>query len=212
MPRGKFITIEGGEGAGKSTQVHRLAERLRAGGLDVVETREPGGSSGAEAIRGLLLASSDHEWEPATEALLHFAARQEHVTKTISPALERGAWVISDRFADSTMAYQGYGLGLGAETIEALHELSLGTFGPDLTILLDLSAEDGMDRARSRGDQLDRYETMDIEFHRRLRQGFLDIAAGDSERCVVVEASGSIDDVATQVFDTVQTRLEIPTK
>jgi dTMP kinase len=212
LPRGKFITIEGGEGAGKSTQVHRLAERLQAGGLVVVETREPGGSPGAEAIRGLLLAPSDHEWEPATEALLHFAARQEHVTKTISPALARGAWVVSDRFADSTMAYQGYGLGLGAETIEALYELSLGNFRPDLTILLDLSAEEGMDRARSRGDQLDRYETMDIAFHRRLRQGFLDIAARDSERCVVVDASGSIDDVSTQIFDAVKSRLELPTK
>jgi dTMP kinase len=189
-----------------------LAERLRASGLDVVKTREPGGPTGAEAIRGLLLASDDYDWEPATEALLHFAARREHVSKTILPALERGAWVISDRFADSTMAYQGYGLGLGVETVEALYRLSIGDFCPDLTIMLDLPAEDGMARARSRGDQLDRYETMDIEFHRRLRQGFLEISKRDPGRCVVVDATGSIEDIGDTIFGAVQTRLEIPSK
>ena len=212
MPRGKFITIEGGEGAGKSTQIRRLAERLRAIGLDVLETREPGGPPGAEAIRTLLLASDNHEWEPETEALLHFAARREHVSKTISPALERGAWVISDRFADSTMAYQGYGLGLGVATIEALYRLSIGDFGPDLTVMLDLPAEEGMARAHSRGDRLDRYETMDIAFHRRLRQGFLEISERNPGRCVVVDATGSIEDIADKIFGAVQTRLEIPSK
>ena len=212
MPRGKFITIEGGEGAGKSTQVRRLAETLGARGLDVVETYEPGGPSGAEAIRGLLLGSDGHHWEPTTEALLHFAARREHVSKTVLPALERGAWVVSDRFADSTMAYQGYGLGLGREMIEALYELSIGTFGPDATIMLDIPAEDGMARARSRGDKLDRYETMDIEFHRRLRQGFLDIAARDPERCAVVDASASTEDVADKIFTAVQIRLGVPAR
>ena len=210
MPRGKFITIEGGEGAGKSTQAHRLAETLRAHGLNVVETYEPGGPSGAQAIRGLLLGSDGHHWEPMTEALLHFAARREHVSKTVLPALERGDWVVSDRFADSTVAYQGYGLGLGCEMIEALYELSIGQFGPDATIMLDLPAEDGMARARSRGDKLDRYETMDIEFHRRLRQGFLDIAARYPGRCVVVDASGSMEDIAAEIFNAVQIRLEVP--
>ncbi len=212
MPRGKFITIEGGEGAGKSTQARRLVETLRACGLDVVETYEPGGPSGAEAIRGLLLGSDGHAWEPATEALLHFAARREHLSKTVLPALRRGDWVVSDRFADSTMAYQGYGLGLGRDMIEALYTLSIGAFGPNVTIILDLSAEEGMARARARGEQLDRYETMDLEFHRRLRQGFLDIAARDADRCVVVDASAAIEDIAAEIFTAVKTRLEIPSR
>ncbi len=212
MPSGKFITIEGGEGAGKSTQARRLVETLRARGLDVVETYEPGGPSGAEAIRGLLLGSDGHDWEPATEALLHFAARCEHLSKTVLPALERGDWVVSDRFADSTMAYQGYGLGLGRDMIESLYALSIGAFAPDVTVILDLPAENGMARARSRGDQLDRYETMDLEFHRRLRQGFLDIAARDADRCVVVDASAAIEDIAAEIFTAVKTRLEVPSR
>ena len=212
MPRGRFITIEGGEGAGKSTQVLRLVEALRARGVDVVMTREPGGAPGAERIRALLLGDHGHDWEPATEALLHFAARREHLSKTVMPALERGDWVVSDRFADSTMAYQGYGLGLGRDMIESLYTLSIGAFGPDVTIILDVPAEDGMARARSRGDQLDRYETMDLEFHRRLRQGFLDIAARDADRCVVVDASAAIEDVAAEIFTAVKTRLEVPSR
>lgn len=212
MSRGKFITIEGGEGVGKSTQTRMLVETLRVRGLEVVETYEPGGTPSAEAIRGLLLGSVDQDWEPATEALLHFAARREHLSKTIMPALERGDWVVSDRFADSTMAYQGYGLGLGRDMIEALYELSIGTFEPDATVILDLPAKDGIARARSRGHQLDRYESMDLGFHRRLRLGFLDIAKRDHVRCVVVDASAAIDDIAGNIFAAVKTRLQVPSR
>jgi dTMP kinase len=210
LPRGGFITIEGGEGAGKSTHSRRLAETLRARGLDVVQTREPGGASGAEGIRDLLLGHHGYDWEPVTEALLHFAARREHLSKTVLPALERGDWVVSDRFADSTMAYQGYGLGLGREVIERLYALSIGDFRPDVTIILDLAAEDGMARARARGDDLDRYEVMDLEFHRRLRQGFLDIAERDRGRCVVVDATAAVEDVGAEILAAVQSRLAVP--
>jgi dTMP kinase len=209
LPRGKLITIEGGEGAGKSTQAHRLADALRARGLEVVLTREPGGAPGAEAIRDLLLGEDGHDWEPATEALLHFAARREHLGKTVMPALERGDWVVSDRFADSTMAYQGYGLGLGRDVIEGLYTLSIGTFRADLTIILDLSAEDGMARARARGEALDRYENMDLEFHRRLRAGFLEIAAREPDRCVVVDASATVENIAAEILAAVETRLGV---
>ena len=210
MLRGKFITIEGGEGVGKSTQVRRLVETLRLRGLEVIETHEPGGTSAAEAIRDLLLGADGLDWEPSTEALLHFAARREHLSKTIEPALEHGNWVVSDRFADSTMAYQGYGLGLSREFIDALYKLSIGTFKPDTTIILDLPVEEGIARVRSRGRQLDRYETMDLEFHQRLHQGFLKIAEQDPDRCVVVDASVAIDVIAAEIFETVEIYLQVP--
>ena len=210
MLRGKFITIEGGEGAGKSTQARRLVGTLRLRGLKVIETHEPGGTYGAEAIRDILLSASGQDWEPLTEALLHFAARREHLSKIIVPALEHGDWVVSDRFADSTIAYQGYGLGLGREMIDALYKLSIGTFKPDTTIILDLPVEEGIERVYSRGSQLDRYETMDLEFHRRLRQGFLEIAELDPNRCVVVDASAAIDVIAADILETVETCLQVP--
>jgi dTMP kinase len=212
VTRGRFITIEGGEGAGKSTQALRLAESLRQRDLDVVRTREPGGAPGAEAIRALLLGGQGHDWEPATEALLHFAARREHLGKTIMPALERGDWVVSDRFADSTMAYQGYGLGLGREAIEQLQAWSIRDFRPDVTVILDLAAEDGMARARGRGEDLDRYETMDLEFHRRLRQGFLDIAGREPDRCVVIDAAASVEDVGARILGAVDSRLGVASR
>ena len=208
MLRGKFITIEGGEGAGKSTQVRRLVKTLRSRGLEVIETREPGGTSGAEAIRELLLSASGQEWEPLTEALLHLAARREHLSKTIVPALEHGDWVVSDRFADSTIAYQGYGLGLGREMIDALYKLSIGTFKPDATIILDHPIEEGLARVCSRGSQLDRYEKMDLEFHRRVHQGFLEIAKMEPNRCVVVDASAAIDVIAAEILEAVETCLQ----
>jgi len=147
----KFITMEGGEGAGKSTHVKRLAVALQQSGIEALTTREPGGAPGAEQIRALLVDGDTKRWDGLTEALLHFAARREHLVKTIFPAIERGEWVISDRFADSTMAYQGYGFGLGREPIEALYRDVVGDFRPDLTIILDLSAEAGLARAQARG-------------------------------------------------------------
>jgi len=205
---GKFLTFEGGEGAGKSTQIKRLAAALETSGLEVTATREPGGSPGAETIRGLLLDPAA-EWDAPTEALLHFAARADHYTTRISPALRAGNWVICDRFADSTRAYQGYGLGLPMAAIETLYEVALGDFIPDLTIILDVPVEVGMARMNARDGGPDRYEQMDFAFHERLRQGFLDIARREPARCAVIDADTDIDTVTERIFDCVSQRLGV---
>ncbi len=212
MVRGKFLTFEGGEGAGKSTQVTLLAEGLRETGLDVLTTREPGGAPGAEEIRALLVEGEVGRWEPFTEAILNYAARHEHLEKTVLPALEKGQWVISDRFADSTMAYQGYGHGLDREIITRLHRLVVGSFAPDLTFILDLDVSVGLERAKERleigeGAKEDRYERMGGDFHRRLREGFLDIAKREVERCAVIDAAGGIEEVQQAVRRVVRSRL-----
>ena len=156
MVRGRFITFEGGEGAGKSTQVRLLAESLKARDGEVVVTREPGGSDGAEAIRALLVSGAVNRWDGCTEALLHSAARRDHLVKTVWPALARGAWVICDRFADSTLAYQGYGHGLDHGLIRQLASVTMGVFRPDLTLILDLPVAEGLMRAGGRGGAEDR--------------------------------------------------------
>ncbi|MFD2234005.1 dTMP kinase [Phaeospirillum tilakii] len=207
---GRFITFEGGEGGGKSTQTALLAEALRARGLEVVTTREPGGSPGAEAIRALLVSGDTGRWDGVTEALLHFAARRDHLRATVWPALERGAWVISDRFADSTLAYQGFGHGLDPELIGTLYRLAVGRFAPDLTLILDLPVEDGLRRAGHRGGGEDRYERMGLDFHQRLRQGFLGIAAAQPRRCAVIDAAQPVAAVHRAVLETVEARLEPP--
>jgi dTMP kinase len=204
---GRFITVEGGEGVGKSTQVRRLAEALTARGLTVVTTREPGGSPGAEAIRALLVQGEADRWDGVSEALLHYAARRDHVTRTIRPALERGDWVICDRFNDSTIAYQGYGHGAGRADLDALYRLVAGDLKPDLTVVLDLPVEDGLTRAGTRGGGEDRYERMDRAFHDRLRQGFLAIARLEPERCAIVDAAGAPDSVHARVLAAVRDRL-----
>ncbi len=209
MTRGKFITIEGGEGTGKSTHVNLLAKGLEAAGVDVVVTREPGGSPGAEEIRALLVTGGTGRWSPLTEALLHYAARCEHLEKTVLPAIEAGRWVISDRFADSTMAYQGYGHGLGREAVNTLYRLVVGDFAPDLTLILDMPVEVGLSRAEHRADGEDRYERMGTAFHERLREGFMDIAARDLQRCVAINANGSIELVQTVLRDIVHEMFEI---
>lgn len=204
MSPGRFITFEGGEGGGKSTQARRLAERLQAAlAVPVVLTREPGGAPEAEAIRALLLDRKAH-WEAMSEALLHFAARREHLVQKVWPALKRGEWVISDRFADSTRAYQGAGQGMDRAAIETLYGLAVGDFRPDLTLILDLDAEEGLNRtrrrAKDRGEDPDRYERMDPAFHRRLRQAFRDIAAAEPGRCHLIDASGDEAAVAELVW------------
>jgi dTMP kinase len=208
--RGAFITFEGGEGAGKTTQIPRLAEALRAGGREVVTTREPGGSPGAEAIRALLVDGAVERWDGVTEALLHFAARRDHLVRTVWPALERGAWVISDRFADSTLAYQGFGHGLDPAAIDSLYRVAVGRFVPDLTLVLDLPVEAGLARAQARGHGEDRYERMGLGFHQRLRQGFLGIAAANPTRCAVIDATRPPDEVHRLVMATVRARLAPP--
>ncbi|CAK0743607.1 Thymidylate kinase [uncultured Gammaproteobacteria bacterium] len=196
MARGKLITFEGGEGSGKSTQVRLLVEALSRRGLNVEASREPGGTPGAEAIRALLVAGETGRWTPLTEALLHCAARRDHVERRLWPALAAGTWVVCDRFADSTMAYQGYGHQLGRETIERLTAATLNGFGPDLTFILDIDPAVGLERAGRRScgtsgtdHSEDRYERMILAFHHRLREGYLDIAHREPARCAVIDAT-----------------------
>lgn len=211
---GKFITLEGGEGAGKSTQVKRLAAALSARGINVVQTREPGGTPGAEDIRSLLVTGDPVRWDAMTETLLHYAARRAHVEKTVKPALARGAWVISDRFADSTMAYQGYAGSVGREAVAALHKLVLGDFAPDLTLVLDLPVETGLARAKARmsgsSQAEDRYERMGLAFHESLRAAFHEIARREPERCRLVDAGGNPDQVAAALWQAVAARFNLP--
>lgn len=205
--RGRFITLEGGEGAGKTTQIRLLADALTAMGKAVTITREPGGSAGAEAIRALLVTGDTDRWDARTEALLHSAARRDHLVKTVWPALDRGDWVVCDRFADSTIAYQGYGHGLPVEELERLTDLTVGDFAPDLTLILDLPVEAGLARAGGRGGAEDRYERMGLEFHRRLRQGFLDIAARHGDRCAIIDATLDPQGVHRAIMEAVGARL-----
>ena len=200
MTAGRFITLEGGEGAGKTTQSALLAGALAERGLTVVRTREPGGSPGAEVLRGLLLGGSI-DWSPRAETLLHFAARSEHVAKTVAPALVAGQWVVCDRFYDSTMAYQGYGQ--GADRGFIAEQIRLLGVAPDLTLVLDVPEAVAAERMRRRGGDADRYERLDTAFHARVRQGFREIAAADSSRCVVVDASGDIAAVHAAVMTAV---------
>lgn len=212
--KGRFISFEGGEGSGKSTQVRLLADRLRKAGLTVVETREPGGTPGAEAIRSLLVTGDGDKWDPTTEAMLHIAARRDHVGRKIRPALDARKWVVSDRFADSTMAYQGYAQGLGRTAVSELGRLALGRFAPDLTIILDISPDAGLARAHDRhstkrggADPIeDRYERMGEAFHRKLRRAFLDIAKREPRRCRVIDARGTPDEVGAAVWRIVSKR------
>lgn len=209
MARGRFITFEGGEGAGKSTQVRRLADRLAAEGREVITTREPGGSPGAESIRELVLKGSADRWSPATETLLMYAARRDHIERVIRPALERGAWVICDRFADSTRAYQGAAGGVDPKFISALETYILEGTRPDLTLVFDLPAEVGLERAHARAGSEMRFESKGTAFHERLRDGFRAIAAGEPERCVLIDATGAMDAVEAAVWSAISERLTV---
>ena len=205
---GRFIAIEGGEGAGKTTQVGLLAAALRRAGIRAQTTREPGGPPGAEAIRRLLLEGDNSRWDAVSEALLLVAARYDHVTRLIAPALAEGAWVVSDRFADSTLAYQGYGKGLALEELAILHRIALGDFAPDLTVILDLPVELGLARAAARSAS-DRFERLDREFHERVHRGFRQIAADNRRRCVLIDASGDAQAVHRAVRAVVTERMGV---
>ena len=207
MTQGRFITFEGGEGAGKSTQVARLVDRLHARDIDVMRTREPGGSTGAEEIRNIALNGDASRWSPLTETMLMFAARSDHLEKTIRPALDGGRWVVCDRFADSSRAYQGAGGGTPAEFIETLDAAIVGATQPDLTLIFDLPVEVGLERAFGRGLFETRFESKGLEFHERLRRGFRDIAAAHPERCVVIDAEGDLETVEARVWAAVEARL-----
>ena len=207
MAEARFITFEGGEGAGKSTQVGLLAAALVAKGLAVVETREPGGSPGAEQIRDLLVDGPAERWLPLTEALLHSAARAEHLARTIRPALAAGQWVLCDRFTDSTLAYQGYGHELGTAPVEALRGLVAARPLPDLTLVIDLPVELGLSRAGARAGGAARYEAMGPAFHQRVREGFQAIARAEPERCAVIDGSVDPEAVHRAVCKAVTERL-----
>ncbi len=208
---GLFITLEGGEGTGKTTQIKLLAEKLQDSGHETVITREPGGTDEAEKIRELLVRRDGGDWTPMAEILLFFAARNMHIETLIKPALAEGKIVICDRFTDSTRAYQSYGHGMELDIIESLVQLSLGGFEPDLTFMLDLDVEIGLERAGKRlsdnGSNEDRFEQLDTGFHERLRQGFLEIAQRNPERCVIVEASQTIEEIAEEIERAVQERM-----
>lgn len=197
---GLFITFEGGEGAGKSTQVKHLGEQLQARGREVVLTREPGGAPGAEAIRKLLVEGAASRWDGITESLLHTAARRDHLVKTVWPALAAGKVVISDRFMDSTVAYQGYGHGIDQALLGALYRAAAGDFRPDLTVIIDVPLDVGLNRAMGRGGAENRYENMDRGFHERLRQGFLALAAAEPGRCKIIDGTKGPDQVHADVM------------
>ena len=207
MQRGRFITFEGGEGAGKTTQARLLVERLRARGLDVLQTREPGGSPGAEEIRGIAVSGEADRWSARTETLLMYAARSDHLERTILPALEAGRWVVCDRFADSSRVYQGAGGGTPESLIEALDDAVVNGDQPDLTLVFDLPVEVGLDRAFGRGLFETRFESKGLAFHQKLRDGFLQVAEHHPERCVVLDATGEVDDVSARLWAVVEERL-----
>lgn len=202
MARGLFITFEGGEGSGKSTQVARLAERLRHGGIETVVTREPGGTPLGESVRALVLDSSP---EPVTELLLFAAARAEHVGKLIRPALEHGTWVVCDRFIDSTRVYQGLLGGVPRDLIGAIESHSVAPTVPDLTFVMDLPAEVGLKRAEARG-ALSRFDAQSTDYHRRLREGFREIARAEPARCLLIDADRDPDTIAGEIWRTVAER------
>jgi dTMP kinase len=198
----KFITFEGGEGFGKSTQVKHLSEWLKSKGLAVTTTREPGGTPDAEAVRALLVNGQTDKWSPEAEALLNYAARDSHIKAVINPALARGEFVICDRFMDSTRAYQHYAGGCAAELIDTLERNILNSLRPSLTVVMDGEPSLGLARVSMRGNGAeDRFERKGQGFHERLRRGFLEIARTNPERCVVVDASKSVDEIVQKVRD-----------
>ncbi len=204
-----FITFEGPEGSGKTTQVQRVAEFLRARGRDCVATKEPGGTPLANRIRGILLDPTS-AMDPLTELLLYAASRRQHVVEVIQPVLDRGAIVLCDRFTDATLAYQGYGRLLELDRLEALNEWVTGGLEPDLTLLFDLDERVGLSRAHARIAATDnsegRFEAEDLRFHRRVREGYLALAAADPQRFALVDAAGSIDEVFDRTIATLKTR------
>lgn len=209
--RGRFITFEGGEGSGKSTQIKLLADRLEASGIRAMTTREPGGSLGAEVIRHMLLAGMGKLLGPDAETLLFAAARDDHVSHVIEPALRGGIWVLCDRFADSTRVYQGKLGAVDPAFIDALERVTIGGLKPDLTFVLDLAVETGLHRATMRRGLAapDRFESEDREFHEKLRKAYLDIARENPARCVVVDAAPAAAAVAARIWDIARERLGV---
>jgi dTMP kinase len=202
----RFITLEGGEGAGKSTHAQRLSHAISEHGIANIVTREPGGSPGAEDIRKLLVEGEPGRWDPVVETLLMFAARADHAARTIRPALNAGRWVICDRFTDSTFAYQGVGRGVDAAVIQQVEQVAVAALKPDLTIILDIPVDDALGRIGSRHHAEDRFEKFDRAFHERLRHYFQELARREPQRCLLMDTSASQDDVARQIWRAVAAR------
>jgi len=205
---GKFITFEGGEGAGKSTQARLLERSLEERGINVVLTREPGGSPGAEEIRSLLVEGEPERWTPLTETLLFLAARSDHIARLIRPSLESGKWVVCDRFSASTLVYQGIARGVGVDTINALQNAIPGMVFPDLTIILDVTPEIGLTRVGTRAEDIEtRFEKFDGKFHDTLRMAFRELSETQEENCVLVDGGRQLEVVADEIWRIVQERL-----
>lgn len=200
MSTGKFITFEGGEGAGKTTQAELLCAALEKAGIETLLTREPGGTFGAEAIRDLVLEGTSDRWSGMTELLLMYAARLDHVEKLIRPALERGVWVISDRFADSSLAYQGYARGLGPHHVKAVHDAVMEGFEPDMTILFDMDPVIAQKRVEMRGEALTRFDAESLDFHKTLRSAFLNIAKDNPKRVHMIDADETRGQVQNSIL------------
>ena len=205
----QFITFEGGEGSGKSSQINLLKSKLIDKGIDVVCTREPGGTPSAEILRELVTTGEVNKWEPMTEALIMFASRYEHTKNLIIPSLENGKWVLCDRFYHSTYAYQGLGHGLGLESMEALKKISIGEIEPDLVFFLDIDPMEGIKRTMGRHTNEDRFEKMDISFHTKLRNAFLGFSKTYSENSVVINASQEINKISDIIFEEIEKRFKI---
>ena len=209
----RFITLEGGEGAGKSTQLKRLAASFAAAGVPAITTREPGGSAGGEAIRGLVVSGSVDAWHPATESLLFMAARLDHLETKINPALAAGQWVLCDRFYDSTYIYQGVAKQVGTAWLDQLYALLFGNQAPDLTLLLDLPPTVGLARADKRGNVAEsRFEQMELAFHETLRAGFLGLAKQHPERIKTIDATADAEKVHVQIIETINARFGLTLK
>lgn len=207
---GRFITLEGGEGAGKSTQATRLADRLRAQGFEVVVTREPGGTEGAEAVRALLVEGEAERWSAVAEACLVNAARADHVERLIRPALAAGRWVVCDRFVDSTLAYQGAGKGLADSALRNLHHIATADLWPDLTLILDVAVEAGLARAASRRGGEGRFEGHDRSFHLNVVQGFREIAEAEPHRCKLIDGGATVEAVELAIWAEVEALIATP--
>ena len=208
MIKGKLITIEGCEGTGKSTQI-KLLERILKKKIKIISTREPGGSKGAEEIRKLIFNKQKQNWSAVTEALLHISARSDHLDKIIKPNLKKGIWIVCDRFRDSTIAYQGYGNGLKIKVLEMMQDSIFNKFHADLTIILDMNPEISLKRARKRKIGNQKYEKMNISYHKKIRNGFIQIAKKSKNRCRLINASKNKDDLNLEIIKVIEKKFKI---